>query len=213
MIRIPSFDATARYAWHSMLAAAIAFVLIQLWKPASVEVTTFALFHVLAAGIWAFFSATITTRTVLRDGSGLLVAESAVVPFEYHESDSVPVRDIDRLAVVECQGSKGAVHYEVRVYTSPTEYAWVIAHAGSFHEAKQIRATVRAWVDAELRPVPVVEMLAGDALACQICGTGASEAWVRCARCDTPHHLECWRYADGCSTYACGSRAIHMRAA
>ena len=39
---------------------------------------------------------------------------------------------------------------------------------------------------------------------CQICGTGGGERWVRCAKCETPHHEDCWSYTGTCSTYGCG---------
>jgi hypothetical protein len=44
---------------------------------------------------------------------------------------------------------------------------------------------------------------------CGVCGSGMSSRIVLCPRCGTPHHEECWTYAGGCSTYACGaSRSI-----
>jgi hypothetical protein len=43
--------------------------------------------------------------------------------------------------------------------------------------------------------------------ACQVCGsTLASGAIVRCAKCSTPHHEECWQYARKCSTFGCASQ-------
>jgi hypothetical protein len=41
---------------------------------------------------------------------------------------------------------------------------------------------------------------------CQICGMSEGGGTVRCVRCRTPHHAECWTYAGRCSTYGCGSR-------
>lgn len=41
---------------------------------------------------------------------------------------------------------------------------------------------------------------------CQVCGGGMEEGVVLCSDCRTPHHRECWSYAGGCSTYACGGR-------
>jgi hypothetical protein len=42
---------------------------------------------------------------------------------------------------------------------------------------------------------------------CEICGTGlAAGLVVRCARCRTPHHRECWEFNGVCSTFACGSK-------
>jgi hypothetical protein len=45
---------------------------------------------------------------------------------------------------------------------------------------------------------------AGDA-RCEVCGTELSKGRVvRCARCRTPHHEECWEFNGACSTFACG---------
>jgi hypothetical protein len=42
---------------------------------------------------------------------------------------------------------------------------------------------------------------------CQVCGSPMTDGIVLCARCKTPHHEECWRYAGECSTYACQETA------
>lgn len=41
---------------------------------------------------------------------------------------------------------------------------------------------------------------------CQVCGTEMTSGVVHCARCKTPHHEECWKYAGECSTFACRER-------
>ncbi|HEX7899603.1 MAG TPA: RING finger protein [Planctomycetota bacterium] len=41
---------------------------------------------------------------------------------------------------------------------------------------------------------------------CQVCGAGLTEDVVRCARCDTAHHADCWTYVGRCSTYGCGEK-------
>ena len=38
---------------------------------------------------------------------------------------------------------------------------------------------------------------------CQICGDSITQQRVLCRRCKTPHHLDCWEYYGGCSTYGC----------
>ncbi len=38
---------------------------------------------------------------------------------------------------------------------------------------------------------------------CQVCGEPILGGGVRCVRCDTPHHADCWAYAGGCSTFGC----------
>ncbi|HYF45075.1 MAG TPA: RING finger protein [Acidimicrobiales bacterium] len=41
---------------------------------------------------------------------------------------------------------------------------------------------------------------------CPVCGSPLHGEVTHCRKCRTPHHPECWRYAGGCSTYACGQR-------
>jgi hypothetical protein len=41
---------------------------------------------------------------------------------------------------------------------------------------------------------------------CQVCGVELGGSVVRCSRCATPHHADCWEYMGVCSTYGCGSR-------
>jgi predicted RNA-binding Zn-ribbon protein involved in translation (DUF1610 family) len=39
---------------------------------------------------------------------------------------------------------------------------------------------------------------------CPVCGHALGEDAVRCAKCRTPHHKDCWEYLGACATYACG---------
>lgn len=41
---------------------------------------------------------------------------------------------------------------------------------------------------------------------CQVCGQAIAADPVRCRKCRTPHHRECWTYLGGCSTFACGEK-------
>jgi len=45
--------------------------------------------------------------------------------------------------------------------------------------------------------------------ACPVCGCGFAGDDERhvCPGCDTPHHVECWAYNEGCAIYACDGRA------
>ena len=38
---------------------------------------------------------------------------------------------------------------------------------------------------------------------CPICTTVLREPLVRCGRCQSPHHQECWEYLGRCATYGC----------
>jgi hypothetical protein len=52
--------------------------------------------------------------------------------------------------------------------------------------------------------VSVVETTAPAGGQCQICGVELEGVLVRCSRCSTPHHADCWEYTGACSTYGCG---------
>lgn len=39
--------------------------------------------------------------------------------------------------------------------------------------------------------------------SCGICGCELRGSLVRCDRCDTPHHHDCWQYNAGCAVFAC----------
>lgn len=41
---------------------------------------------------------------------------------------------------------------------------------------------------------------------CQICGDSLPADAIRCRKCQTPHHRDCWEYNRGCSTYGCGEK-------
>ncbi|HZE97911.1 MAG TPA: RING finger protein [Planctomycetota bacterium] len=41
---------------------------------------------------------------------------------------------------------------------------------------------------------------------CPICATTLSEPVVRCERCRSPHHRDCWVYLGRCATYGCEPR-------
>jgi hypothetical protein len=44
---------------------------------------------------------------------------------------------------------------------------------------------------------------------CQICGvTLAQGKVVRCVKCVTPHHLDCWEFNGRCSIFACGESSF-----
>ena len=43
------------------------------------------------------------------------------------------------------------------------------------------------------------------AAVCPVCAVAISGESVRCSRCDSHHHLECWEYNGSCATFGCGS--------
>lgn len=59
------------------------------------------------------------------------------------------------------------------------------------------------------RPAPILiwdEPAPAKRGRCPVCASSLDGAVTECRTCRTPHHHECWRYAGGCSTYACGQR-------
>lgn len=42
--------------------------------------------------------------------------------------------------------------------------------------------------------------------SCQVCGERLTHDVVSCVECETPHHADCFRYAEKCSTFGCGCR-------
>jgi hypothetical protein len=54
--------------------------------------------------------------------------------------------------------------------------------------------------------VRVVGMESSFTGQCQICGADLEGRLVRCLRCSTPHHADCWEYTGVCSTYGCGEK-------
>lgn len=58
-------------------------------------------------------------------------------------------------------------------------------------------------------PVPGVARFSPGAGECQVCGVSLGQgAVVRCRRCATPHHEDCWAYTGECSTFACKEKAF-----
>jgi len=50
-------------------------------------------------------------------------------------------------------------------------------------------------------------MTTNEELICQICGGTLSEgSVVYCAKCNTPHHKDCWQFNKSCATYGCRSQ-------
>jgi len=61
--------------------------------------------------------------------------------------------------------------------------------------------------DEEPVSIPSVSRYAATEGECQVCGvTLAQGIVVRCGRCATPHHEDCWAYTGECSTFACKER-------
>ncbi len=60
--------------------------------------------------------------------------------------------------------------------------------------------------DAVPAGVAWMESVQGEASRCMVCGTSIEAAVVRCERCRTPHHRDCWEFMGACSTFACGSK-------
>ena len=40
---------------------------------------------------------------------------------------------------------------------------------------------------------------------CLVCGVSLEEEIRTCTRCETPHHIDCWEYSQGCAVFGCKS--------
>jgi hypothetical protein len=65
-------------------------------------------------------------------------------------------------------------------------------------------------VQPALRTGEFTELLSGH---CPICTTTLAEPLVRCPRCRSPHHRQCWDYLGHCATYGCDTPTGNRRAA
>jgi hypothetical protein len=55
--------------------------------------------------------------------------------------------------------------------------------------------------------VAVVQEKLGEDTRCPVCGTPLSKgSIVRCAKCRSAHHADCWQFNGLCATFACGSQ-------
>ena len=45
---------------------------------------------------------------------------------------------------------------------------------------------------------------------CPVCACPVGTESKRCPQCDTPHHTDCWQYAEGCAIYGCDSSKWHL---
>lgn len=50
----------------------------------------------------------------------------------------------------------------------------------------------------------VVEQMTG---RCPICSTALQVPLVRCSRCRSPHHRDCWKYLGRCATFGCDPKS------
>lgn len=118
--------------------------------------------------------------------------------------------------IVDESDSDGSSHV-VRLHV-PGLAPWVVRRFTSEVDARELLAEVQSYLPeraaganlvAEFRPVSrqAPRPVAAVGGACRVCGTGLATQVVGCPRCDTPHHADCWDYAGGCSTYACGMKA------
>ncbi len=102
--------------------------------------------------------------------------------------------------------------------------SWVSLH-GSLFDAGEPRAILEAACDvlvavlkesaarAGVAKIHLVHSPAGVDAApahCPVCAESILDSPARCARCETPHHRDCWTYVGACSVFGC--RSSEMRA-
>lgn len=78
---------------------------------------------------------------------------------------------------------------------------------GSEESLERLVRVAREFVGAALEvggSAPILWESSSGGGRCPVCASPFAGRTARCAKCATPHHRECWDYAGGCSTYACG---------
>ena len=65
--------------------------------------------------------------------------------------------------------------------------------------------------ESEFEIVEIKQSQDGDETSfCQVCGQSLDENIIRCTKCHTAHHFDCWHYVGNCSTYGCGSKGYSL---
>jgi hypothetical protein len=100
----------------------------------------------------------------------------------------------------------GPSRFELLIHSSPRDeeelWRWL---KGAY---RLLEAIPGFQVDEPVH-IPSVSSFSEREGECQVCGgTLAQGAVVRCRRCATPHHEECWTYTGECSTFACRERGF-----
>ena len=117
---------------------------------------------------------------------------------------SPPVRKLlDDLA--ESGGRDVTIDRRIRITGKPAKTAKDLVRFAVL--CFQLAQHAKLFADKDER-VRVVESIASSSGECQICGASLEGTLVRCARCSTPHHADCWEYAGICSTYGCGEKTF-----
>jgi Prokaryotic RING finger family 1 len=96
--------------------------------------------------------------------------------------------------------------------TNAESLAWVVAQALTLHDGLIDGVARRIGQGVEIVDDPESWQEDQGAPTCKVCGDPIDESEiVVCASCNTPHHLACWEYADGCSIFGCKGKSF-MRA-
>lgn len=139
---------------------------------------------------------------------GLLILHPAG---ERHLTRGVTARLVD-------QGDSDGPMWAVQLHV-PGLAPWVVRRCSLESDARDLLAQVESYLPERAAGADLVKIFApvsrqaprpvrATGGACRVCGTGLATQVVGCPRCDTPHHADCWDYAGGCSTYACGAKAM-----
>lgn len=145
-----------------------------------------------------------SSTTIVKDRGVLFLEPSG----ERHRTNNVLARVADES---DSEGSSfvvqlqipGRAPWKVRTFSNEADACELLAEIESFLPERAGPAALEFRPVSRQLPLPV-RAAGGE---CRVCGTGLATQVVGCPRCETPHHADCWEYAGGCSTYACGMRA------
>ena len=85
-----------------------------------------------------------------------------------------------------------------------------VREALAIHDGLQAGVMARLTEGVEVVAAgPAAAEDAGPAV-CKVCGDAIGDApWVACARCQTPHHLDCWEFVGACSIFGCQGKVAY----
>ncbi len=121
----------------------------------------------------------------------------------------------EMLGKLRAVGNGGRVRFDLFPYKLQLQKEEMLADYGSLFEFTRVALASLAEAKSSLELQAGVQFYDGtppppEKPVCPICGAGIATGRADCAKCRTPHHLECWKYFGMCSMFACGERRYSL---
>jgi len=156
-------------------------------------------------------------RTVFDAAAGTVEVDWVYVP---RSRQRYPLRDLAQCvtrARTDHRNELMSIVYDVYLQWNGATPDLPIAAFVCAAEAAELQLAVQRYLRQHAPPTPVVRRalvvpvalrpvrISASAAHCGVCGDAMRDGCVRCPRCETPHHSDCWTYNAGCSVYGCGA--------